>query len=113
MRGPVAADEAMKVPLLCLRRKVKEGAPRNDDHWLVAGTEVAQWVNKLNVMEDKIKMREAYLKKFQTHLGAAKRYSVDFTDPVMWLEQMIAKLPWPVRHGRALADRKVAVNVEA
>ncbi len=26
--------------------------------------------------------------------------------------EMIAELPWPVWHGRALADRRVAVNVE-
>ncbi len=38
---------------------------------------------------------------------------MDFSNPVEWHEQMIAELPWPVRYGRALSDRQVAVNVEA
>ncbi len=38
---------------------------------------------------------------------------VDFTNPVKRYKQMIAELPWPVRHGRALSDWQVAMNVEA
>ncbi len=80
---------------------------------MLAGSEVAQWVNRLDVMEAKIKAREVNLKKMRAHLAAAKRCMVDFTDPVEWHEQMIAEIPWPVRHGRALSDRQVAVNIEA
>ena len=57
---------------------------------------MAQWVNKLDVMEDKIKKREANLKKFGAHPEAARRYAVDFTNPVEWHEEIIAELPWPV-----------------
>ena len=81
--------------------------------WAVAGSEVAQWVNRLDVMEAKTKAREVNLKKMRAHLAAAKRCMVDLTDPVEWHEQMIVEIPWPVRHGRALSDRKVAVNVKA
>ena len=47
------------------------------------------------------------------HLEAAKRYLTDFTNPVEWHEQMITEITWPVRHGRALSDRQVAVDVQA
>ncbi len=80
---------------------------------MVAGSEVAQWVNRLDVMEEKIKKREINLKKIRAHLAAAGRCMVDFTNPVEWHEQMIAELSWPMRHGRALSDRQVTVNVEA
>ncbi len=80
---------------------------------MVAGSEAAQWVNRLDVMEAKIKAREDNLKKMRAHLAAATRCMVDFTNPVEWHEQLIAEFPWPVRHGRALSDRQVAVNVEA
>ncbi len=96
-----------------LLRQQAAGTPRNDDAWAVAGSKVVQWVTKLEVMEAKIKAREVNLKKIRAHLAAAKRCMVDFTDPVQWHEQMIAEIPWPVRHGRALSDRQVAVNVEA
>ncbi len=63
----------IKTPPLCLRRK--EGTCRGDTSgdWLVAGNEVAQWVNNLDIIEDKIKYREANLKKFWSHCEAAKR----------------------------------------
>ncbi len=80
---------------------------------MVASSEVAQWVNRLDVMEEKIKKREINLKKMRAHLATAGRCMVDFTNPVEWHEQMIAERPWPVRHGRVLSDRQVAVNVEA
>ncbi len=69
--------------------------------------------NRLDVMEAKIKARKVNLKKMRVHLAATKRCMVDFTDPVEWHEQMIAEIPWPVQHRRALSDRQVAVNVEA
>ncbi len=62
---------------------------------------------------EEIKKREINLKKMRAHLAAEGRCMVDLTNPVEWHEQMIAELPWPVRHGRALLDRQVAVNVEA
>ena len=96
-----------------LLRQQAAGEPRNDDSWMVAGSEVAQWVNRLDVMEEKIKKRETNLKRMRAHLAAAGRCIVDFSNPVEWHEQMIAELPWPVRYGRALSDRQVAVNVEA
>ena len=64
-------------------------------------------------MEDKIKKRETNLKRVRGHLKAAKRYMTDFTNPMEWHEQMIAEIPWPVRHGRALSNRQVTVNVQA
>ncbi len=96
-----------------LLRQQAAGDPRNDDAWMVAGSEVAQWVNRLDVIKDKIKQREVNLKRMRAHLVAAGRCMVDFTNPVEWHRQMIAELPWPVRHGRALSDRQVAVNVQA
>ena len=96
-----------------LVRQQAAGEPRNDDAWLVAGHKVVQWVNKLEVMEDKIKKRETNLKRVRGHLKATKRYMTDFTNPVEWHEQMIAEIPWPVRDGRTLSDRQVAVNVQA
>ena len=86
-----------------LQRQKAIREPRNDDGWLVAKSKVAQWVNKLNVMEDK---REVNLKKFWVHLAAARKYAVDFTNLVELHKEMIAELPWPVRHGRALSDRQ-------
>ncbi len=62
---------------------------------------------------EEIKKREINLKKMRAHLAAAGRCMVDLTNPVKWHEQMIAELPWPVRHRCALLDRQVAVNVEA
>ncbi len=100
----------MKVSLLCLRRK-EETSP-TDDEWVVSGSEGAQWVNKLDIMEDKIKKWDANL-KFWADLEVARQYSVDFTNPVEWYEEIIAELPWKVRHGRALADQQVATNLEA
>ena len=96
-----------------LQRQKSTGDPRNNDSWLVAKNEVAQWVSKLDIMEDKIKKREANFKKFRAHLEAARKYAVDFTNPVKWHKEMVAELPWPVRHGCALSDRQVAVNVQA
>ncbi len=96
-----------------LLRQQAAGTLRSDDSWMVAGSEVAQGVNRLDVMEAKIKARKVNLKKMRVHLAAAKRCMVDFTDPVEWHEQMIAEIPWPVRHRRALSDQQVAVNVEA
>ncbi len=66
----------------CLIRQRAAVEPRNDDAWLVAGHKVVQWVNRLEVIEDKIKKREANLKRLRAHLEAAKRYMVDFTNPV-------------------------------
>ncbi len=112
--GPACGE--LSATAVASRRRLRQqatGTPRNDDSWMVAGSEVAQWVNKLDVMEEKIKQREVNLKRMRAHLAAAGRCMVDFTNPVEWHEQMIAELPWPVRHGRALSDRQVAVNVEA
>ncbi len=80
---------------------------------MVASSEVAQWVNRFDVMEAKIKALEVNLKKVRARLAAAKRCIVDFTNPVEWHEQIILELFWPVRHGRPLFDRQVAMNVEA
>ncbi len=110
------ACEGHSAQAVASRRLIRQqaaGEPRNNDAWMVAGNEVVQWVNRLDAMEEKIKKREVNLKKMRAHLAAAGRCMVDFTNPVEWHEQMIVELPWPVRHGRALRDRQVAVNVQA
>ncbi len=43
---------------LCLRTKAVTSRSDISGEWIVTGSEVAQWVNKLNVMEDKIKKQE-------------------------------------------------------
>ncbi len=116
VEAEAACEHRTPAAVAASRRLVRQqaaGEPRNDDAWLVAGHEVVQWVNKLEVMEDKIKKRETNLKRVLGHLEAAKRYMTDFTNPVEWHEQMIAEIPLPVRQGRALSDRQVAVNVQA
>ncbi len=64
-------------------------------------------------MEDKIKNREANLKKLHSHLEAAKRYLVDFTNLVEWHEEMLAELPWRAKHGCTIMDRQIAGNMGA
>ena len=103
----------MKTLLLCLRRKA--GACQTDinGELQVTGNRVAQWVNKLNVMEDKIKRREANQKKSRAHLEVVRRYAVDFTNLVEGHEEMLAELPWLMKQGRALTDRPISMNLQA
>ena len=86
---------------------------RVSSEWITEKSEIAQWVTKLNIMEDKIKKHKANLKKFRAHLEAVKRYSVDFTNPVEWHKEMLARLPWRAKHRRAMTERQIAGNVEA
>ena len=116
VEAEAACDHRMPAAVAASWRLVCQqaaGEPRNDDAWLVAGHEVVQWVNKLEVMEDKIRKRETNLKRVRGHLEAAKRYMTDFTNPVECHEQMITEIPWTVRPGRTLSDRQVAVNEQA
>ena len=68
----------MKTPLIHLRRKERADP---EGEFLVAGSAVAQWVNKIDITEERLKRQEDYLKKFRAHLDAAKKYLVDFTNP--------------------------------
>ncbi len=103
----------MKTPLLCLRRKAGACQTDIDGELQVAGNGVAQRVNKLNVMEDKIKRREANQRKSWAHLEAVRRYAVDFTNLVEGHEEMLAELPWLMKHGGALTDRPISMNLQA
>ena len=54
------AWEGHSTQAVASRRLIRQraaGEPRNDDAWMVAGNEVVQWVNRLDVMEEKIKKR--------------------------------------------------------
>ncbi len=75
-------------------------------------TEVAQWVNQMQVMEDKIRQREGNLRKFRGLLNKAKKYTVDFCNPVEWHEEMLAEFPWKSRHSRAMTDHQIATSVQ-
>ncbi len=91
----VPSCEGHSAQAVASRRLIRQqaaGKPRNDDAWMVAGNEVVQWVNRLDVMEEKIKKREVNLKKMRVHLAAPGRCMVDFTNPVGWHKQMIAEL---------------------
>ncbi len=84
-----------------------------DHEWAcVSQTEVAQWVMQLEVMENKIKVREGNLKKFHALLDEAKKYSVDFRNPVEWHEEMIAEIPLKSRHSRAMTDYHIPTSLQ-
>ncbi len=53
-------------------------------------------------MEDNIKRREENLNKFWAHMETEKRYAVDYTNPVKWHDEMLAKVPWKVTHNAPL-----------
>ncbi len=108
---PTQDWRARLIPL-SLKRKADAKSNVSTEWEITAGSEVAQWLTKLDVMEEKIKKRETCLKKFRAHLEAAKKYSVDFTNPVEWHEEMLTELPWKARHVHALTDRQIARNLE-
>ncbi len=84
-----------------------------DHEWTCESqTEVAQWVNQLQVMEEKIMQREGNLRKFRGLLNEARKYAVDFRNPVEWHEEMLAEFPWKSRHSRAMTDRQIVTSVQ-
>ncbi len=37
---------------------------------------------------------------------------VDFTNPLEWHEEMLAELPWRVKHFRTLRNRQITMNLK-
>ncbi len=94
------------------KRRVTEEEELDHEWGCVSETEVAQWIGLLQIMEAKIKVREGNLKKFRALIAEAKKYAVDFRNPIEWHEEMLAEFPWKARHGRAMTDRQIATSVQ-